>query len=55
MTFMAAYTYEAMQLKKINLSLKEMKFKLLGRSWGVFFILGTTFCIIDSLYFDDFW
>jgi len=55
MTFMAAYTYEAMQLKKVDKSLKEMKYKLLGRSWGIFFAFGTVFCVLDSYFFDDFW
>lgn len=55
MTFMAAYTYEALSLKKIDKNLKDMKFRLLGRTWGIFFMIGTIFCTIDSIFFDDFW
>lgn len=39
----------------MNLSLFDMKYRLLGRTWGLFVIFGTVFCTLDSIFFDDFW
>lgn len=55
MALMAAYTFEAIQLKRIDRSLMEMQWKLLLRSFGVTLTSGFSFCVVDSLYFDEYW
>lgn len=55
LALMGAYTFEAIALKKLNKSLLDMKWKLLMRSFGISFCVGSVFCVIDSIFFDDFW
>ena len=55
MTFLAAYTYELIQVRKISLPLSALKMKKVFRTWSITFLIGSTFCLLDSLFFDEFW
>jgi len=55
LAFMGAYTFEALQLKRINMKLIDMKWRLLLRSYGITMFVGAAFCAFDSYFFDDFW
>ncbi|KAM3140381.1 hypothetical protein pb186bvf_007541 [Paramecium bursaria] len=54
MTFLAAYTYELIQVRKISLPLSALKMKKVFRTWSITFLIGSTFCLLDSLFFDEF-
>lgn len=55
MSFMAAYAFELISMKKINKGVSDVSWRKLGRNWMVTSVIGFFWCAADSLFFDEFW